>query len=278
MGVRRNPKTGLVEYKIAFEKDVLSSEDVFHVKGMTRPGMWEVTGLSPIQYARQGIGLALAAEEYGARYFSESATPPAVLETEQNLEQEEVDELLARWEKAHAEKSRRPAVTTGGLKFRTITISPEESQFLETRRTSRSELAGFFRCPPHKVMDVERSTSWGSGIEEQNLMFSQDTLGIWIVRWEWALSALLPPPQRVKFNLGALLRARLLDRYQAYRIAREIGKNNADELRSLEDESPIPDGKGQDYLQPLNYVPVPPGGTPSTPQESPNGKVPVFAE
>jgi HK97 family phage portal protein len=247
---------GAIIYKVRGVGD-LTSDQVLHVKGMARPGLYELTGLSPIEYARQGIGLALGAEEYGARYFGESATPPSILTTDASLDQEEVDLLEARWTKAHAERQRRPAILSGGIKYEQIAISPEEAQFLETRRYSRSEIAGFYRVPPHMIGDVERSTSWGSGIEEQNLLFAQVTLGIWLTRWETALSAMLPRGLEVKFNVGALLRARLLDRYQAHLMSRQGGWHNADEIRALEDEAPLPDGKGQDYLQPLNYAPVP---------------------
>jgi HK97 family phage portal protein len=256
VSVRRNRDTGKIEYRIGSEKEWLPRSEMLHVKGLMRPGRYELTGLSPIANARQALGLALAAQEYGARYFGESANPSSVLETDESLEQDEVDEILARWEKRQAERHRRPAVTAGGLKYRNIAIAPNEAQFLETRKFSRSEICGLFRCPPHMVMDVERSTSWGTGIEEQNLMFAQITLTPWLVRWETALSALLPEPQYVKFNLGALLRARLLERFQAHLLARQGGWENADEIRELEDMAPIPDGKGQDYLQPLNYTPV----------------------
>lgn len=255
---RLNKLTGQLEYKVAGEAKPLDPVDVFHVKGLTLPGKRMIKGLDPIAYARQTIGTALAAEEYGARFFGESATPSGYLSSDKPIGDDTAKDMQARWMAAHGNRHRKPAVLGGGLKWETITINPEESQFLATIKAKRGEIAGFFRTPPHLVGDVDRSTSWGSGIEEQNLMWITIGLGTWIVRFERAFTRITPRGQYVKFNLAGLLRGRLLDRYRAYLMGRQGGWLNIDEIRALEELPPLPEGRGQDYLMPLNYAPIPP--------------------
>lgn len=238
--------------------DLLPPADVLHVRGLTLPGTRALEGLSPIGYARQTIGTALAAEEFGARFFGDGAHPSGILKTEQAIDEETARRYQERWMEAHGGRHRRPAVLGGGLEWQPISLKPEEAQFLETIKAKHSDIAGFYRVPPHLISDVERSTSWGSGIEEQNLQFAQFTLGIWITRLERALSKLLPRPRYVRFNLAALLRARVSERYRAYLMGRQGGWLSIDDVRALEEMPPLPDGRGQDYLQPLNYAPIPP--------------------
>lgn len=228
--------------------------DIMHVRGLMFPGMIE--GLNPIQYARQTVGLALASQEYGAKFFGESAHPSGILEAEGDVSDTAAQAVLSKWETNHANRSRRPALLTGGLKWKPISLSPEESQFLETRGYSRSEIAGFFRVPPHMVGDMDKNSTWGRGVEEIGLQFATYTLQPWIGRFEKVLTSYFPRPQYVKFNISALLRTRTLDRYQAYLIARQAGFQNADEIRELEEYGPIPDGKGKEFSQPLNWGPL----------------------
>jgi HK97 family phage portal protein len=246
---------------------------MLHVRGLAPPGASYLWGLSPIQYAAEAIGVALAAQRFGSALFGEGAQPSSVLTTDQAMNENEAADMKARWDAAHGQGKRGTAVLSGGLQWKPVQLTPEESQFLETRQFSRSEIAGFFRVPPHMIGDVTRSTSWGTGIEEQALGFVTYTLGPWITRWEAALSQVLPKPQYAKFNVAGLLRGRVLDQAQAFRIYRETGMANVDELREKLEWGPLPDGRGQDYLQPLNYAPVLPGGgtvqTPNEPTDAP---------
>lgn len=262
------PPGGSLVYRLAGGK-LLDPFEVFHVKGLTLPGRRSIKGLSPIEHAAQTIGLALGAEEYGARWFSESAVPPGYLSSDGNVPDDKAKEMQDRWVATHGNRSRKPAVLGGGLKWETITVAPEASQFLETRKATRSEICGFFRVPPHLVADVERSTSWGSGLEEQNLMWITVGLGTWIIRFEQAISAVMPRGQYVKFNLGQLLRARLLDQANAFKIYREIGLMNIDEERALIEMPPLPDGKGTDHTQPLNWGSVPSSSATNEPGQPP---------
>ncbi len=251
----RDRRDGRIYYRVAGE--TLDANEIFHVRGMTWPGMFE--GLSPIGYARQAIGLGLAAQEFGARFFGDGATPSGMLKTAKRLTKDEAEAYQQMWLEAHGSRQRKPAVLGGDLEFQTISLKPEEAQFLETRKLSRSEIAGFYRVPPHLISDVEPTTSWGSGIEEQGLAFVTFTLGIWLSRYEAAISRILPRPRYMKFNVSALLRGRLLDQLQAFKLAREIGIYSVDEERALLDLPPLPDGKGADHTQPLNWGALPSG-------------------
>jgi HK97 family phage portal protein len=111
-----------------------------------------------------------------------------------------------------------------------------------------------FGIPPHLIGDVDRTTSWGTGIAEQTQSFLTYTLQPWVVRAEALMTEeLLETKNRyAKFNLNAFLRAAPKDRWEIYRIMRTLGAYNNDEIREMEDDDPIPDGGGTDYLQPLN--------------------------
>lgn len=238
-------------YKVNGEQ--VPNEDMMHIRRFSLPGA--LTGLSPIEQARQGIGLGLAAERYGARWFGDSANPSSVLETEQELTDDQALRNQKSWISSHGGR-RHPAMLSGGLKWKHISITPEESQFLQTRNFQRTEIIQLYRVPPHMIGLTEKSTSWGTGIEQQSIGFVTYTLRPWLICIEQALSKLLPRSQFVRFNVDALLRGDLKSRYDAYTAARNAGWLNVDEIRELEDRSPIPGGAGQDYLQPLNMGPL----------------------
>jgi len=227
--------------------------DILHIKRFTLPG--QIEGLSPIRQAAQGIGLSLAAEKYGARFFGDSANPSSVLETDQDLNDDQVRRAQKQWISTHGGR-RLPAVLSGGFKWRPIMIMPNESQFLETRQYQVGEIARLFGVPPHMIGDVEKSTSWGSGIEQQSIGFVTYTLGGWISCIEAALNQLLPRGQFVKFKVDGLLRGDQKARYDAYSVARIGGWMNVDEIRAKEDMAPLPNGEGQTYIQPMNMAPL----------------------
>lgn len=233
--------------------DLVPDEDVIHLRRFVLPGL--PVGLSPIEAAAQAIGLGLAADRFGARWFGDGAAPASILSTEQDLDDTQVRRAQESWVNTHGGR-RLPAVMSGGWEYKPVTITPNESQFLETRKFQRSEIAMLYRVPPHMIGDTEKSTSWGTGIEQQSLGFVKFTLMPWLRCIETAISDQLPRGQFVRFNVDALLRGDLKSRYEAYTHARNAGWLNVDEIRELEDREPVPDGRGQDYLQPLNMGPL----------------------
>lgn len=220
--------------------------DVVHIKGMTLPG--QVKGVSPIGYARETIGLGLAAQRFGAAFFENGALPGAVIEVPGNFSQPAVDLFKETWESKHSGigNAHRVGVLTQGAKLTKVSIAPNDAQFLETRQFQVPDVARIFGVPPHLIADASNSTSWGSGLAEQNAAFGQLTLRPWIERIEEAHSRLLTTVGLnrvfVKLNMDATLRATPAERYEAYATAIENRFMTINEARALEDLSPVPWG------------------------------------
>lgn len=248
--VRRLP-SGAVEY--TFFGRTVPVDDVVHIRNLSLPG--GLRGLNPIEFLRISLGLAVAQERYGASYFRNSANPSGVLETDDELEDDDVIKVARNWMQAHqgVDQANLPAVLQGGMKWNPISISPQDSQFLESRQYSGSDISGkIFRVPPHMIGIVDRSTSWGTGIEQQERGFVTNTLGGYLGRLEeWASSA-QPDREYVRFDLSQRLRGDKLQRYQAYSLGVLGGWLCADDILAEEDLPPVPDGLGKNYMVPIN--------------------------
>lgn len=217
----------------------LSADRVLHVSG--------VLGLSPIGQAREALGLTMAAEEYGARFFSNDSTPGGVLEHPGQLSGDAQLRLRDQIETQTRGLSNkhRMMVLEEGMKWTGIGLPPEDSQFLETRKFQVGEIARIFRVPPHMIGDVDRSTSWGTGIEQQNIGFVVYSVRSWLVRWEQEENkTLLSEEERknyfIEYLVDGLLRGDIASRYAAYSIARQNGWMNGNEIRELENQNPVP--------------------------------------
>ena len=230
-------------------------QTVLHIPGF---GVNGLTGVNPITFARQTLGLALAQEDFGARFYAQGATMSGVLTTDHTLPQETIDRLSAAWKAAHSgtRNAFKTAILEGGLKWTATSVSPADAQYLDGRTYSRREIAALFRVPPHLIGDMEKSTSWGTGLEVQNTQFVMFTLLPWLTRIEEGVSErLLSQPDRVmRFDVRALMRGTMADRYAAYNIGRNGGWFSVNDIRRLEDMPPVPDGDGR--LQPLNMAPL----------------------
>lgn len=230
---------------------VVPARDIMHIKRYPIAGA--VLGMSPIQKAASSVGLALAAERYGLNYFRDSANPSSVMESDVPLTEDQTRRLQKQWISSFGGR-RRPAILSGGVKWRAIAITPNESQFLETRQFQRSEIAMWFRIPPHMIGDTTKSTSWGTGLEQQSIGFVTYTLRAWLTCIEQALTALLPRGQFAKFNIDGLLRGDVKTRWEAYRLGRDAGVYSVNDIRAMEDLPPVDDGDGR--IQPMNFVPL----------------------
>lgn len=197
----------------------LSPEDVLHIPGLGFDGL---VGYSPIAMAKNAIGMAAACEEYGAKFFSNGATPGAVLEHPGILKDPE--KVRESWNATFrgSGNANKIAVLEEGMKYTQIAIAPEQAQFLETRKFQINEIARIFRIPPHMIGDLDKSSF--SNIEQQSLEFVKYTLDPWVQRWEQAINkALLRPHEKgkyfVRFNVDGLLRGDyqtvLIHRYNA---------------------------------------------------------------
>jgi len=253
--VAYGPNKGAPEYW--FEGKAVPIDDVFHVRYLSVPG--SLIGLNPIEYLRHILGLARAQDLYGASYFANSANPSGVIQVPGDLDPEETRALAQGWMQAHQGigNANLPAVLTGDAKFNPITITPEDSQFLESRQFSQSQISGMiFRVPPHMIGIVDRSTSWGTGIEQQERGYVTNTLSGYYGRLEAALTAVHPANRFVRANLSERLRGDTLQRYQAYGLGIASGFLCQDDARAAEHMPPLPDELGQTYLMPINAEPL----------------------
>lgn len=230
--------------------NVRSGGTMIHIRGYTRAGT--LKGLSPIMAGKQGIALSMAAEEFGSRFFGDGANPSGYLKTEGVIDEDQAKALKRKWLQTYGGLNREPAVLYGGMEWHPISISPEESQFIETRKFQSGQIAALFRIPPHLVGDIDKTTSWGSGIEEMGQGFVTFTLGAWLARIEQAFSFLLPRGQVAKFETDELLRGKALDQAEMLTKYKQWGILSTNDIRHKLHEPPIPDG--DIYLQPLNMV------------------------
>ena len=236
---------------------ILKPSDVLHIPGLGFDGL---VGYSPIAMAKNAIGMAIACEEFGAKFFANGAAPSGVLEHPGTIK--DPAKVRDSWNSTFggSANSGKVAVLEEGMKYTPISISPEQAQFLETRKFQINEIARIFRVPPHMVGDLEKSSF--SNIEQQSLEFVKYTLEPWVVRWEQALSRALlsiteKPTYFFKFNLEGLLRGDYQSRMNGYAIARQNGWMSANDIRELENQDSIPAEEGGDlYLINGNMLPL----------------------
>lgn len=237
------------EYQSDKGSFILRKEDVLHIPGLGFDG---IKGQSPIAMAKNAIGMAIATEEYGAKFFSNGANPGGVLEHPGVVK--DPKRVRDSWNDVYqgSSNAHRVAVLEEGMKFTPIGIPPEQAQFLETRKFQINEIARIFRIPPHMIGDLEKSSF--SNIEQQSLEFVKYTLDPWVVRWEMTLKkALLTSTEKeeyfIKFNVDGLLRGDYQSRMNGYSVGRQNGWLSANDIRELEDLNRIPEALGGDlYL------------------------------
>lgn len=238
-----------------------TTRDILHIPGMMLPG--DFTGVSPIAFARESIGLALAAQTYGARFFANGSVPGAVVEVPGAMSEDGLARAREAWRIANSgvENYHRVALLTEGAKFSKIAMSPDEAQFLQTRQFQVPEIARIFGVPPHLIADATNSTSWGSGLAEQNQAFSMFSLRPWLERIEAGLTRLVFAETAnrqlfVKFSLDGIQRGAPKERMEMYSTGLQQGIYSIDEVRAWEDLEPLPDGLGAVHRVPLNLASV----------------------
>ena len=236
---------------------ILKPSDVLHIPGLGFDGL---VGYSPIAMAKNAIGMAIACEEFGAKFFANGAAPSGVLEHPGTIK--DPSRVRDAWQSQFggSSNSGKVAVLEEGMKYTPISISPEQAQFLETRKFQINEIARIFRVPPHMVGDLEKSSF--SNIEQQSLEFVKYTLDPWVIRWEQSIQrALLSHDEKAvyfaKFNLEGLLRGDYQSRMNGYAIGRQNGWMSANDIRELENLDRIPAEEGGDlYLINGNMLPM----------------------
>lgn len=222
-------------------------EDViFHIRGF---GGDPLGGLSPLTIGRNVFGLALAADNSAGDMFKNGLKPSGVLRFKRWLTDEQ--RKLANNEiagKIGVGNSGKPLVLEGDTDWQQITLTPEDAQMLQSRAFSVEEICRMFGVPPHMVGHTEKTTSWGSGLEQQTLAFLQFTLRERLKRIEQAINKqLLTREERangvyVSFNLESLLRADSQGRAKFYQVMTLIGAMTINEVRRLENLPPVEGG------------------------------------
>lgn len=229
----------------------LSQSDVMHFRALSTDGFM---GLSPIAAAAEAIGLAIQTEKHGAKLFSNAASPSGVLKHPQLLSGEAAKRLKETFDSAYSgsENSGKTMLLEEGMTWEKVGMTSEEAQFLETRKLQRNEIAMFFGVPPHMIGDIDRGTSWGSGIEQQGIGFVTYTLLPWLTNISQACDRdLLDDRQQdqfsYKFETDELTRADFLTRQQGRAIQAQNGVISPNEWRRMERMNPREDGEGDTF-------------------------------
>jgi HK97 family phage portal protein len=230
---------------------------ILHVAGFGYDGL---VGFSPIQMMmRDTLSIGQSLQEHAGRFFSQGASLNGVIEHPKTLSTEAKKGLKEdiRENYSGLSRSQRIMVLDEGMKYQQASVPPDQAQFLESRKFSIGEIARIFHVPPHLVGDLEKATF--SNIEQQGIEFVVHTMMPWFARWEAAIltRCMTPMEQKrfyVEFLADGLLRGDMKSRYDSYAVGRNNGWMSVNEIRERENMNPV-DG-GDEYLRPLNMVPV----------------------
>jgi len=214
--------------------------EMVHIKGRMWPG--SDVGLSPVEYARQSIGLGLSALKFGGEFFDGEGNMPGVIEMPRPAQPGIMAETARTWRRRRQQGGRgMPGVLQDGATWKPTGVTNEQAQFLATRQWSAAEIAGqvFFLDPSDLGIPVDGTSLTYANLEQRNARRLQVALLPWIVRIERAVSALLYNPRYMKFNVNGFLRGDLKTRYEAYAIGITNGFVEPNEAREREDMPPL---------------------------------------
>lgn len=260
MKVTRDKSGRLVyDYKDKFREGKFSEADILHIKGFTLDG---ITGMSTLAYAKNTLGLSLSADSVASETFRNGLRPSALLQVNRLLNQEQRElyyENLARWS---AQRAGSVMIMELGETLTPANLTPDDAQLLESREFSVEEICRWFGVPPFMIGHTQKSTSWGTGLEQQNIGFLTYALAPRLKRIAQAIGkSLLQPEERqkyfVEFNLEGLLRADSAARSSFYSQMLQNGVMSRNEVRSKENLQPVEGGDAltvQSNLIPIDKV------------------------
>ena len=235
---------------------ILPASRVLHVRGLGSNGL---QGYSVVQLAAQAIGLGLAQEEFGGRFFAGDGSPSGVLQNQATISDDAYERMRSDWQNAHQglSNAHRIAILEEGTTWQSVGMSNNDSQFLESRTFSVVEIARWFNVPPHKIAELSKATF--SNIENQELAYVVDSVQPDLVNWEQRLSdSLLMESERrthfVEHDVKGRLRGDMTARGAFYRELWSLGAMSPNDIRELENENPRADEAGDAYYTPLNFV------------------------
>ncbi|MFS7385028.1 phage portal protein [Rahnella inusitata] len=246
MDVRLEGKRIVYRYKRDSEYANFTQKDIFHLKGFGFNGL---VGMSPIAFATKTAGVAVAMEDQQREFYANGAKSPKILSTgDKVLTKEQRDQLQENFKEiAGGPVKKRLWILEAGFTAQDIGVSPQDAETMASRKFQVSEIARFFGVPPHLVGDVEKSTSWGTGIEQQNLGFLQYTLEPYLTRWEQSIWRWLVKPSDIsrihaEHNLDGLLRGDSASRATFMTTLVNSGQRTVNEMRRLDNLPPLPGG------------------------------------
>lgn len=223
--------------------------EMLMIRGLMLPGT--TRGVSPVEFARQSIGLGLGAQEQAARFYQQGAVVPGVIHSKSDLTVDQMREIRDQWLAAHggSGKSHLPVVLTGDTQWQSISMTAEQAQFLESRRFTDAQIAGqmFLIDPSMLGIGIQGTSLTYQNLEQRGVHLVRHSLLRWIVRLERGLSRLLPDGQHMKLNVNGLQRGDMNARYASYKIAADINSVlgmpllSVQEMRDLEDLGPAVD-------------------------------------
>lgn len=229
----------------------LWKNEVLHVRGLTKPG--DARGLSPVAVLKEAIGLGLAVQEFGGRWFGDGAHMSGVIENPgPALKDEDAKRLQENFTRKHGglRKSHAVGILSGGAKWVPMSVNAEESQFLDTGRVNASQIALAFGVPPNYATDAEGTKGYVTGVTAGKMMWLQLGLLTRIVRLETAFSSLMPTGY-LKLNMRGFLRGSPEEETKYLSAQKDRGIINTDEWRAILDMNPLANGEGQEYINTL---------------------------
>lgn len=234
---------------------IVLAEDMVHLPGLSLDGR---LGQPTVQLARQIVGLSLATEKYAAKFFGNNARPAGILEVPGTLTAVATEKLRRSMAESHGgENAHKTAVLEQGIKYTKIAATPEEAQYLESRKFQRNEIAAVFGVPAHMVGDLEKSAR--SNVEQSSIEFVLYCLNPWLAIWENELKwKLFPTTGRAagkyfpKFDTRRLMYPDAESRSKLYAAGKQWGFLSTNDIRELEDLNPVEDGSGDTYWMPVN--------------------------
>jgi len=251
-------KDGTQHKTFKYGDQYFDDSEILHIPNISLDG---VVGISTISFARASIGLTIAAEQFGARFFSQGSSGQFWIQMPGRLEQKQIERLRETWNGNYGGvvNAHKIPILQDGAELKNVAISHDDAQFLQTRQFSIGDVARWFRVPPHKIGDLSKATF--SNIEQQNIEFSSDTIRPFVVLLEQELNRkLLLPSERGRYffaiNLDGLLRGDMASRYDAYATGVQNGWLSPDDIREAENMNKRPDGLGGTYYTPLNMQPA----------------------
>lgn len=246
MDVRLEGKKIVYRYKRDSEYANFNQKEIFHLKGFGFNGL---VGMSPIAFATKTAGVAVAMEDQQREFYANGAKSPKILSTgDKVLSKVQRDQLEENFKEiAGGPVKKRLWILEADFKAEDIGVSPQDAETMASRKFQVSEIARFFGVPPHLVGDVEKSTSWGTGIEQQNLGFLQYTLAPYLTRWEQTIWRWLVKPTDIgrihaEHNLDGLLRGDSASRATFMTTLVNSGQRMVNEMRRLDNMPPLPGG------------------------------------